>query len=184
MPITVLQPRALPIQEAEDRMGEPAQSEIVQMAIAVIDRGDTFEGLMMLERVPSLWEIPVVSSYLAYCIAKERGQFREAIRVCQSALTVEPHNPALYLNLGRIFRISKHKGDAFAAFQQGLSQDAVTVNSAFAESPADEQARQRALIQTELRRMGIRKRVPFAFLPRGHWLNRNVGKALSKLRLR
>ncbi len=165
-------------------MGESSQSDIVQMAIAVIDRGDTFEGLMMLERVPSLWKIPVVSSYLAYCIAKERGQFREAIRVCQSALTIEPHNPALYLNLGRIFRISKHKGDAFAAFQKGLSEDAVTVNSAFAESSAEEQARQRALIQTELRRMGIRRRVPFAFLPRGHWLNRNVGKALSKLRLR
>jgi tetratricopeptide (TPR) repeat protein len=165
-------------------MGERSPSEIVQRAIEVIDRGNTLEGLMMLEGAPSLWEIPVVSSYLAYCIAKERGQYREAIRVCQSALTIEPHNPAHYLNLGRIFRVSKHNGDAFAAFQQGLSKDAVTVTSAFVESPADEQARQRALILTELRRMGIRKRVPFPFLPRGHRLNRVVGKALSMLNLR
>jgi tetratricopeptide (TPR) repeat protein len=184
MPITVSRLGSLPFQEAEDGMDEQSQSEIVQRAIAVIDGGNTLEGLMMLEGAPSLWEIPVVSSYLAYCIAKERGQYREAIRVCQSALSIEPHNPAHYLNLGRIFRISNHKGDAFAAFQQGLSKDGVTVTSAFAESPADEQARQRTLIQTELRRMGIRKRAPFPFLPRGHPLNRVVGKALSKLKLR
>jgi predicted Zn-dependent protease len=165
-------------------MGERSQSEIVQKAIAVIDRGNTLEGLMTLEGAPSLREIPVASSYLAYCIAKVRGQHREAIRMCQSALTAEPHNPAHYLNLGRIFLASKHKGKAFAAFRQGLSKDAVTVTSAFAESPADEQARQRALLQTELRRMGIRKRAPFPFLPRGHWLNRVVGKALAKLNLR
>jgi tetratricopeptide (TPR) repeat protein len=165
-------------------MAERSQSEIVQRAIEVIDRGNTLEGLMMLEGAPSLWESPVVSSYLAYCIAKERGQYREAIRVCQSALTIEPNNPAHYLNLGRIFVVSKDKGQAFAAFRQGLAKDGVTVTSAFAESPADEQARQRALLQTELRRMGIRKRAPFPFLPRGHWLNRVVGKALSKLNLR
>ena len=165
-------------------MGDRSQSEIVQRAIAVIDRGNTLEGLMTLEGAPSLWEIPVVSSYLAYCIAKERGQYREAIRVCQSALAIEPHNPAHYLNLGRIFLVSKDKGKAFAAFREGLSKDGVTVTSAFAESPADEQERQRALLQTELRRMGIRKRAPFPFLPRGHWLNRVVGKALAMLNLR
>jgi predicted Zn-dependent protease len=184
MPVTVSRLGSLPIQEAEDRMGECSQSEVVQKAIAVIDRGNTLEGLMTLEGAPSIREIPVASSYLAYCIAKLRGQYREATRMCQSALTVEPHNPAHYLNLGRIFLVSKHKGEAFATFRQGLSKDAVTYTSAFAESPADEQARQRALILAELRRMGIRKRVPFPSLPRGHRLNRAVGKALSMFNLR
>ncbi len=184
MPVTVSRLGSLPLQEAEDRMSERAQSEIVQRAIAVIDRGSTLEGLMTLEGAPSIREIPVASSYLAYCIAKLRGQYREAASMCQSALTVEPDNPAHYLNLGRIFLVSKRKGEAFATFRQGLSKDAVTYTSALAESPADEQARQRELILTELRRMGIRKRVPFPFLPRGHRLNRVVGKALSMLNLR
>lgn len=165
-------------------MSESPQSEIVRKAIAVIDRGDTLQGLIALEGAPSLREIPVARSYLAYCMAKERGQYREAIRMCQSALTAEPHNPAHYLNLGRIFLITKQKTKALATFRQGLSNDAVTGASVAAESSADGQAKQQALILNELRRMGIRKRAPFPSLPREHPVNRVVGKLLTRFNMR
>jgi predicted Zn-dependent protease len=160
------------------------QSEIVQKAIAVIDWGDTLQGLMALEGTPSLREIPVVNSYLAYCMAKERGQYREAVRLCQAALAAEPHNPAHYLNLGRIYLLTRQKGKAVAAFRKGLSSDAVTEKFPAAESPADGRAKQQALILAELRGLGIRKRPPFSSLPREHRLNRAVGKLLATLRLR
>ena len=51
----------------------------------------------------------MVESYLGYCIARERGQVREAVRLCQSALNAEPNNPAHYLNLGRVYLLAKDK---------------------------------------------------------------------------
>ena len=163
---------------------ETTQSDIVQKAIAAIDWGDTLHGLIALESAPSLREIPVVNSYLAYCMAKERGQYREAVRLCEAALKQEPHNPAHYLNLGRVFLLTKQKEKALATFRKGLSTDAVTDKSPAAESPADGRAKQQALILAELRRLGIRKRPPFPSLPRGHRLNRVVGSLLAKLQLR
>ena len=163
---------------------EPTQSEVVQKAIAAVDWGDTLHGLIALESVPALREIPVANSYLAYCMAKERGQYREAIRLCEAALKAEPHNPAHYLNLGRILMLTKQKAKALATFRKGLSTDAVTEKSPAAESPADGRAKQQALILAELRRLGIRKRPPFPSLPREHPLNRVTGRVLAKFRLR
>jgi tetratricopeptide (TPR) repeat protein len=165
-------------------MVENTQSEIVQKAIAAIDRGDTLQGLIALESTPSLRTIPVVNSYLAYCMSRERGQHREALRLCQLALTAEPYNPAHYLNLGRIYLETGHKAKALATFRKGLSNDVSTDKHTAAESPADGQARQQALILAELRRLGIRKRAPFPSLPREHRLNRVVGKLLTTLNLR
>jgi tetratricopeptide (TPR) repeat protein len=163
---------------------ESTQSEIVQKTIAMIDWGDTLQGLIALEGQPALREIPVVNSYLAYCMAKERGQYREATRMCQAAIAAEPHNPAHYLNLGRIYVLTEQKAKALAAFRKGLSSDAVKTNSAAAESPADSRAKQQALILAELRRLGIRRRPPFPSLPREHGLNRVVGKLLASLQRR
>ncbi len=163
---------------------EPTQSEIVQKAIAVIDWGDTLQGLIALEGAPSLREIPVVRSYLGYCMARERKQYREGIRLCESALAKEPHNAAHYLNLGRVYLLTRQKGKALATFRKGLASDAATDKTDSAESPAERQAKQQALILAELRRLGIRRRSPFPSLPREHALNRIVGKMLARLQLR
>lgn len=160
------------------------RSDIVQRAITLIDWGDTLNGLVTLEGAPALRELPVVRSYLAYCMAKERGQYREAIRICEAALAVEPHNPAHYLNLGRVYLLAKHKSKALATFRKGLSADAVKGTSANAECTADARAKQQALILQQLRQLGIRRRPPFPSLPREHRLNRVAGKVLANLGLR
>jgi tetratricopeptide (TPR) repeat protein len=162
---------------------EPTQSDIVQRAISVIDWGDTLQGLIALESAPSLHEIPVVRSYLAYCVAKERGQYRKAVHLCETALAAEPRNAAHYLNLGRVYLLTKQKGKALETFRKGLSKDATAGPSSAAES-AERQAKQQALILAELRKLGIRKRAPFPSLPREHPLNRHVGRLLARLRLR
>lgn len=160
------------------------QSDFVQKVTAVIDWGDTLQGLIAIEGKPSLRGIPVVGSYLAYCMAKERGQYREAIRLCEAALKAEPHNPAHYLNLGRIFLLTRHKSKALETFRKGLSADAVTGRAPAAELTPETRAKHQALILAELRRLGIRRRPPFPSLPREHALNRVVGGMLTRLRLR
>lgn len=164
---------------------QQTQSDFVQKATAIIDWGDTLQGLIALEGAPApLRDLPVVRSYLAYCMAKERGQYREAIGLCEGALKAEPHNPAHYLNLGRIFLLTRHKTKAMETFRRGLSNDAVTGTAAAAESTPEIRAKQQALILAEMRRLGIRRRPPFPSLPRDHALNRVVGKLLSRLQPR
>lgn len=162
---------------------DPTQSEIVQKAVSAINFGETLQPLIALEAVPTLHEIPVVRSYLAYCMAKERGQYREALRLCESAVVAEPNNAAHYLNLGRVYLLTQQKGRALAAFRKGLSRDAAAGTGAAAES-AERQAKHQALILAELRKMGIRRQAPFPSLPREHVLNRHVGKLLARLGLR
>jgi tetratricopeptide (TPR) repeat protein len=116
-------------------------------------------------------------------MAKERGQYRDAIRLCETALAAEPHNAAHYLNLGRVYLLTKQKGKALATFRKGMSKDASTGGAEAAES-AERQAKHQALILAELRKMGIRRQAPFPSLPRDHALNRNVGKLLVRLGLR
>ncbi len=165
-------------------MGESPNSEILRKIIAAIDRGDTLQGLLALEGSPSLREIPVASSYRAYCIAKERGQIQEAIRMCEAALADEPRNPAHYLNLGRVHLLAADKAKAISTFWKGISKDPATENGTAIDRPRKGHSRQHALILEELRRLGIRKRSPFRSLRRGHPLNKVVGKLLASVGVR
>jgi tetratricopeptide (TPR) repeat protein len=159
-------------------MPDILQADTARQTILAIDRGDTLHGLLTLECSPGLRAIPVVNSYLAYCMAKERGQVREALRLCHSALSAEPDNPAHYLNLGRVYLVAQDKAKAIAVFWKGISKDTTAGANAVAEAPA-RSSREQALILGELRRLGIRKRVPFTSLHRGHPINVVVGKFLS-----
>jgi tetratricopeptide (TPR) repeat protein len=158
--------------------------ETAQRVIFAIDRGDTLHGLIALECSPRLRTIPAVESYLGYCIAKERGRFRDAVRLCQSALTAEPDNPAHYLNLGRVFLIAQDKGKAVAAFWKGISKAPGAEAGVLVKRARPGHAREHQLLVEELRRLGIRKKAPFPSLRRGHPLNRVAGKVLATLGLR
>lgn len=160
------------------------QMNAAQQAIQSIDRGGTLQGLFVLESSPELSAIPAVNSYRGYCIAKERGQFREAVRLCQSALDAEPHNPVHYLNLGRVFLHAGDKSKAIATFWKGISRAPGAEQGVTVAAPSQGHAREHALILDELRRLGIRKRVPFPALRRGHPLNRIAGKLLATIGVR
>jgi hypothetical protein len=165
-------------------MFEISQSDTIREAVHAIDRGDTLHGLITLECAPALRTIPVVNSYLAYCIAKERGQVRNAVNLCQSALSAEPDNPAHYLNLGRIFLLAEDKAKAIATFWKGVSKGPGAERGAGTTEPPRLGRREHALILEELRRLGIRKPAPFPSLDRRHPLNVIAGKFLATIGLR
>ncbi len=170
--------------EGHEPMFDTTQTDTARLTILAIDRGDTLHGLLTLECAPALRAMPIVNSYLAYCMAKERGQVREALRLCHTALSAEPQNPAHYLNLGRVYLVAQDKSKAISSFWKGLSKNAAAGTDATDESPTRGHSREHALILTELRRLGIRKRVPFSFLHRGHPLNIAAGKFLAMIGVR
>jgi hypothetical protein len=160
------------------------QFETVQRVLFAIDRGDTLHGLVTLECSPEFRAIPAVESYLGYCIARERGDVREALLLCQSALNSEPNNPAHYLNLGRVLLLAQDKTRAIATFWKGISKAPGAERGVAAEPSKRGHAREHGLILDELRRLGIRKQAPFPRLHRSHPLNRITGKLLATLGVR
>lgn len=120
-------------------------------------------ALNFFERASAAEPSPLVNSYLAFCIAKERGQIRRAITLCQEAIEKEPDNTEIYLNLGRIHIIAKNKAEAIKVFREGLGKG------------------QSQKIVEELNRLGSRRRPVLPFLSRKNPLNKYLGLLLSKL---
>jgi hypothetical protein len=158
--------------------------DAIPQAISAIDRGDTLHGLIVLEGVPLVQNTPVVRSYLAFCMAKERGQVREATGICQAAIVAEPEHPAHYLNLGRVLLLSGDKQKAIATFWRGISRNSGPEGAGISGWPRNGKRREYDLIMDELRRLGIRKPPPFPSLRREHPLNRITGKFLARIGMR
>lgn len=163
---------------------DSGRSDAVPRAISAIDRGDTLHGLIVLEALPSFAATPVARSYLAFCMAKERGQVREAMSLCQAALSAEPENASHYLNLGRVLLLAGDKQNAIASFWRGISRNAGPESAALADWPRSGRRREYDLIMDELRRLGIRKPPPFRSLERSHPLNKYAGLLLARIGLR
>lgn len=166
--------------ESEDQ----SDYENARRVIQAIDRGDTLHGLIALECSTQLRSVPVVESYLGYCIAKERGDVREGMRLCQTALNAEPRNPAHYLNLGRVLLLAQDKSKAIATFWKGISKSPGAEVGVVVDRAPRGHAREHKLILEELRRLGIRKKSPFPNLDRSHPLNRVAGKMLARFGFR
>jgi len=137
-----------------------------EKAIEVFTAGNIPSALYHFEKAFNIEDSPLVRSYYAFCIAKERGQFSKAISLCSEAIKKEPQNSLIYLNLGRICRLSKKKEDAVKIFREGLKFE---VNQQIID---------------ELTKLGIRKRPVIPFLNRRNPLNKYLGIILHKLRLR
>jgi tetratricopeptide (TPR) repeat protein len=140
--------------------------ELFERGVRAVDRGDWLSGLSCFERAIQLESRPVYNSYLAACIARERGQYNKAVILCREAIELEPDNPVHYLNLGRIYLLQGLKNEAMKAFREGL--------------PYDGEGR----IIGELDSLGTRKRPVIPFLKRNNAVNKYLGMFLNKLKLR
>ena len=109
---------------------------------------------------------PVACSSLAYCRAKLKGNYREAILLARKALDVDPENPIHYGNLGRILLLAGEVVEGIGMLRQGLRHG----------EDID--------IVKELEKLGIRKPPIFKNLPRHHPLNKYPGLLLSRLGMR
>jgi len=105
-------------------------------------------------------------SVMGYSIAKDSGQIKEGIALCEKALSLNPHQCEHYLNLGRIYLLAGRKQHAMKIFKTGLK------------------VRTDSRLIHELKSLGVRKSPIFSGYDRDHALNVVAGKILKLLKLR
>jgi tetratricopeptide (TPR) repeat protein len=124
---------------------------------------DTLVALLQFEMAHAIEPLPGLKSKLAYCLAKERRQYQQAMNLCREALQAEPGNPDHYYQLSRIYMVAGQKRQAIKSLRKGLKFK-----------------RYQPIID-ELIRLGARKAPVFSSLPREHIFNRSAGILLTKL---
>jgi len=145
---------------------EVAAAVEFELALDALSGESTLKALVHLERSLQLHDNPSLYSYLGYCVAKERGQIRKGIELCQSSMIQESEEPAHYLNLGKIHLLTGNKVEALRLFREGSEK-----------GENDE-------IRRMLSRIGTRKPPVIKSLSRDNPLNRYLGLFLSRIGLR
>ena len=138
-------------------------SSLIQKAERALERNETLVALLQLEAAHAIDPFPGVKSKLAYCLARERRQYKQARALCLEALNAEPNNPDHYYQLSRIHLLTGKKQAALKTLRKGLK------------------FRRHQPTIDELNRLGFRKEPYFTSLPREHFLNRSAGILLAKL---
>lgn len=134
--------------------------------IDALNEGNSVSALALFEKAVQAEDTPVNRSYLAYCLAKERGQFKKAVSLCEQAMKDEPTNSLHHLNLGKIYLLHGYREDAIRIYREGLrSEDNLAIHE-------------------ELVKLGIRNPPVISFLPRSNPLNKYLGLLLTRLGLR
>lgn len=142
-----------------------AENEFAQ-TLAALARDDTISALYHVERALKLRDHAGWYSYLGLCVARERGQQRRGVELCQDALAAEPDNPDHFLNLGRIYLLMGDRATALRVLREGMAKG------------GGEQ------LGRVLNSLGERRPPVLSFFPRQHPLNRYLGLLLHRLRLR
>ncbi len=147
-------------------MGITEAETLFNKGLEALAHGRMIPALASFERALELEDNPAYYSYFALCIAKERGQVKSAIALCEKALRKDKENAAHYLNLGKILLHAGNQDDAVRVFRGGLK---------YGNEPR---------IIEELSRLGTRKPPVLRFLSRENLINKYLGFILNKLKLR
>jgi Flp pilus assembly protein TadD len=149
----------------QDSVEKSAEKEFAQ-AQAALAAEDTQAALAFIEKALRLQDTPEWYSYLGYCIARQRGQHRKGLELCQASLALEPDNPMHFLNLGRVHLIKGDKNEALRIWREGMAKGGCP-----------------ELLQ-QLERLGMRSRSVIPALHRNNPLNRYLGILFSRLGIR
>ncbi|MGD1074662.1 MAG: tetratricopeptide repeat protein [Thermodesulfovibrionales bacterium] len=147
-------------------MTENNAEKLFHKGLDALTEGSTLVALAAFEKAAQIEDNPLYTTYLAFCIARERGQFQTAVTMCETAIAREPHQSAHYFNLGKIYLLARKKEDAIRIFREGLRR---------------EENRQ---ISDELNKLGTRKRPIIPFLKRNNPVNKCLGIVLGRLGIR
>jgi tetratricopeptide (TPR) repeat protein len=142
------------------------EDELVKKGIEFLKAGNTLGALSCFEKAYAVDNRPEVRSYFGFCIAIERGQITEALKLCADAVSEEPDNPVNYLNYAKVCLKANMRDEGIKNLRKGLS---------FGDNQEI-----RAILAT----LGLRSKPVFPFLPRRHFLNKYSGLLLSKFRMR
>ena len=104
-------------------------------------------------------------SYFGLALTLSQGKSEEGQRLCEQAVKREFFDPDLYCNLGIVYLRNRLKAQAFEAFQKGLNLKAG-----------------HSRILEELEKYDRRGEPVLSFLPRGHYVNRLLGRLRFRLR--
>jgi len=142
---------------------------VYRKGMRALSRGRRTEAMAMFEaaieierRRGSVRLQPRYVSFYGLCLALERDAVGEALRCCREAMTIEPFNPDLRCNFGRVLMRAGRRREAFRNFSQGLILQ------------SDHKGIRRAL-----NAMGARRRPALPFLSRTNPLNRLLGRLRS-----
>lgn len=138
----------------------------VKRGAAAAEQGNTLVALSLLESAARLGSTPLLASYLGYCMARERQQFKKGAGLCLDAVKEDPEQAIHYLNLGRVYLAAGEKVLAIKTLRQGLRLG------------------RNRLILAELKKLGIRRPPVFRSLPRTHALNKHLGRLFARLGMR
>ncbi|MEN8687089.1 MAG: tetratricopeptide repeat protein, partial [Desulfuromonadales bacterium] len=83
-------------------MSETLESLLSKGDLA-LQTDDTLVALLQFEMAHSMDPRPAVKAKLAYCLARERQQYQQAMTLCREALAAEPNNPDHYYQLSRVY---------------------------------------------------------------------------------
>lgn len=147
-------------------MSEKSTADLFHEGKNALDEGRTSIALSCFEEAAKQEESPEIISCLAFCLAKERQDFRRAVSFCRWSISEDPRNSVHYLNLGRILLLDGRKQDAIRVFRDGLLHE---------NNPS---------IKDELNKIGTRKYPVISTLPREHGINRMLGKLFARIGLR
>lgn len=138
--------------------------EHYERGLALLAKSPTPEAYEHLSR--AYLGAPQKASYrsaYALGLALVKGQFLGAVELARGAVREEFYNAELYLNLARIYEAFGFKAEAIRYLRRGLMVD-----------PNDQG------IRNKLAHFGERRRPPLRFLPRGHWMNRVLGRIQAR----
>lgn len=143
-------------------MPDPEGEKLFAAGLRALAVHNTLTALVFFEKAVAKEDMPIYSSHLAYCIAKERGQFQLAVTLCEKAIASDPRMPVHYLNLGRIYLLAGKKSEAVRTYREGLAFE-----------------KDQELVD-ELDRLETRKPQVLSFLKRDNPVNRILGIVLRK----
>lgn len=107
---------------------------------------------------------PFYLSYTGLLAALAERRFADAESLCREAVGMKHNHAQLYLNLADVYVQAGRNGDAIATLEKGL----ISAGRDFR-------------IRRALEKLGVRRDPFFAFLHRGHPLNRTFGKWRHRL---
>ena len=139
--------------------------KLFDLGLLMLKSNEVWKALLVFKKAYELK--PDEARFLSYyglCIAKVEKNATKAIPLCEKAVEKNIFHPDLFCNLGKVYLQKGNRKKAYNAFIKGLSMD----------------KRNKELIN-EIKKMGIRKRLLFTFLPRNNIINHLAGLLCQRL---
>jgi tetratricopeptide (TPR) repeat protein len=159
------------VREREKKMRKKA--EYFKEANAMLQAGREGDAFATLQEAVNAYPgDPFLLSYYGCLVALVDKRPMDGVKLCKQALTNLRHSlpfgndkfyPVFYLNLGRAYLVGEGRKDAIQSFKRGLRID----------------PRNRDILD-ELKKLGVRKKPPLAFLERSHPINKWIGLLLHR----